>query len=204
VSKPLKETGAMSSGDLHSEGKRLSIVAENAADGNARLAQAIACPNISAARVVRGFGLSSAPKLDTSALIAELDRQATQVQAGDLKRVEAMLIGQEHALNAMFTQLAERAQAQSGMAQIQCLLGLALRSQSQCRATLETLAELKRPRSVAFVQQANIAHGPQQVNNPGGNPSDGRGRLASGPALMASVEAVKMINPRARARASLG
>jgi hypothetical protein len=42
---------------------------------------------------------------------------------------------------------------------------LALKAQSQCRATLETLAEIKNPSSVAFVRQANIAHGPQQVNN---------------------------------------
>jgi hypothetical protein len=42
---------------------------------------------------------------------------------------------------------------------------LALRAQSQCRATIETLAEMKNPKPVAFVQQANIANGPQQVNN---------------------------------------
>ena len=44
-------------------------------------------------------------------------------------------------------------------------LKLALRAQSQCRATLETLATIKNPPTVAFVKQANIAHGPQQVNN---------------------------------------
>jgi hypothetical protein len=45
---------------------------------------------------------------------------------------------------------------------------LALRAQSQCRTTLEALAEIKNPRAVAFVKQANIAHGHQQVNNVGG------------------------------------
>ena len=49
---------------------------------------------------------------------------------------------------------------------------LALKAQGQCRATLETLANIKNPRPVAFVQQANIAHGPQQVNN-GMAPSQG-------------------------------
>jgi hypothetical protein len=44
-------------------------------------------------------------------------------------------------------------------------LRLALKAQSQCRATLETLAAIKNPQPVAFVRQANIAHGPQQVNN---------------------------------------
>jgi hypothetical protein len=42
---------------------------------------------------------------------------------------------------------------------------LVLKTQTQCRATVETLANIKNPRPVAFVQQANIAHGPQQVNN---------------------------------------
>jgi hypothetical protein len=46
-------------------------------------------------------------------------------------------------------------------------LRLGLKAQSQCRATLETLATIKNPQPVAFVRQANIAHGPQQVNNRG-------------------------------------
>ena len=42
---------------------------------------------------------------------------------------------------------------------------LAFKAQSQCRSTLETLAEIKNPRPATFVRQANIANGPQQVNN---------------------------------------
>ena len=41
----------------------------------------------------------------------------------------------------------------------------ALKAQAQCRATLEALAEIKNPRPVAFVKQANISGGHQQVNN---------------------------------------
>ncbi len=44
-------------------------------------------------------------------------------------------------------------------------LRLALKAQGQCRATLETLAVIKNPTALTFVKQANIAHGPQQVNN---------------------------------------
>jgi hypothetical protein len=47
---------------------------------------------------------------------------------------------------------------------------LALKAQSQCRATIETIAEMKNPKPIAFVQQANIAHGPQQVNNTANKP----------------------------------
>jgi len=48
-----------------------------------------------------------------------------------------------------------------------------LKAQSQCRTTLETLATIKNPSAVAFVRQANIAAGPQQVNN-GMQPSSAR------------------------------
>jgi hypothetical protein len=41
---------------------------------------------------------------------------------------------------------------------------LALKAQSQCRATLKCLADIKNPAPLAFVKQANIAHN-QQVNN---------------------------------------
>src|SRR5205085_1838356 len=41
----------------------------------------------------------------------------------------------------------------------------AMRAQSQCRMALEALAEMKNPKAIAFVHQANIANGPQQVNN---------------------------------------
>ena len=42
---------------------------------------------------------------------------------------------------------------------------LALKAQGQSRATFETLAAIKNPPAAVFAQQANIAHGPQQVNN---------------------------------------
>lgn len=41
---------------------------------------------------------------------------------------------------------------------------LALRAQAQCAKTIQTMGELKNPRHIAFVRQANIAHN-QQVNN---------------------------------------
>ena len=43
---------------------------------------------------------------------------------------------------------------------------LALKAQAQCRSTIETLAAIKNP-PVVFARQANIANGPQQVNNHG-------------------------------------
>ncbi|MCY1375597.1 hypothetical protein D9M69_630230 [compost metagenome] len=47
---------------------------------------------------------------------------------------------------------------------MEAYMRLALKAQNQARATLQTLAELKAPRQVAFVQQANIGN-QVQVNN---------------------------------------
>ena len=44
---------------------------------------------------------------------------------------------------------------------------LAFKSQSQARATLQTLGELKTPKQIAFVRQANIGN-QVQVNNDSG------------------------------------
>ena len=101
---------------------------------------------------------------DLGELIANLREQAKHVADGNMRPVEAMLYGQALALQTMFTSLSRRAAANDGLKQFQVNLTLALKAQAQCRATLEALAEIKNPRSVAFVKQANIAQ-QQQVNN---------------------------------------
>ena len=50
---------------------------------------------------------------------------------------------------------------------------LALRAQSQCRATLETLAAIKNP-PIVYARQANVTTGPQQINNGTAAPSQAR------------------------------
>ncbi len=42
---------------------------------------------------------------------------------------------------------------------------LALKAQSQCRSTLQAISKIKNPMIVGYVRQANVAYGPQQVNN---------------------------------------
>ena len=103
--------------------------------------------------------------LDYHALMALLLEQAKAVNAGNLAQAEAMLINQATALQTLFARLAERGMSCTDAAPFEINMRIALRAQSQCRATLETLAAIKNPSSVAFVRQANIAHGPQQVNN---------------------------------------
>ena len=102
---------------------------------------------------------------DLSELITGLGGQVKQIQAGDMSSVEAMLYGQAMTLQTMFTNLARRAVTQEYLKQYQTYTMLAFKAQAQCRATLEALVEIKNPRPVSFVKQANIANGPQQVNN---------------------------------------
>jgi hypothetical protein len=102
---------------------------------------------------------------DLAADLKEATRRVTR--DGNMREPEALLYGQAVALQTIFTSLSRRAALNAGeyMGATETYLRLALKAQAQCRATLETLHEVKNPRPVAFVQQANISHGPQQVNN---------------------------------------
>jgi len=109
-------------------------------------------------------------------LVGELACQIRAVNGGDLRRAESMLMVQAHTLDAIFNNLAGRAALNMGEYPdaVDRYMRLALKAQSQCRATLETLAVVKNPQPVAFVRQANIGYH-QQVNNPvGPAPQDPR------------------------------
>ena len=102
---------------------------------------------------------------DLQLLVDGLRDTFTEVKGGDLTGLEAMLISQATALQTIFTSLARRAQSQEYQKNFESFLGLALKAQAQSRATVSALVVLKYPRQATFVRQANIAHGPQQVNN---------------------------------------
>ena len=120
-------------------------------------------PTIGAGVLVAAFGHPVYGELDLQELVGELGKQCSKVRGGNMARVESMLLAQAHSLDAIFTHLARRAARAKYMPQLEGNLRLALKAQSQCRATLETLAAIKNP--PVFAKQANIAHGPQQVNN---------------------------------------
>ena len=108
-----------------------------------------------------------------------LKDQGEAVNSGDLASLERMLNGQAVALNAMFTELARRGALNMGehMDAMDRYIRLALKAQSQARATVETLAAMKNP-PIVFARQANINNGgQQQVNNgpaPNSTPTSAR------------------------------
>lgn len=129
------------------------------------LAAAAASPSINAAIVMEAYQASIVGDVNLMALIESLQESTDKTKAGDLSNLEAMLIGQATALQTIFTSLAKRAAHQEYQKRLEALLGLALKAQAQSRATISALVDLKYPRQATFVKQANIAHGPQQVNN---------------------------------------
>ena len=103
-------------------------------------------------------------QLDTPALIDALRAQTKAVQQGDLRAAEAMLMNQATALQSLFVKMTEIGLQADLLRQQETALRLALKAQSQCRATLETLANIKNP-PVVYAKQANVTTGPQQINN---------------------------------------
>jgi len=123
-------------------------------------------PETNAAVVIDAYQSNIAgDDVNLMALIDALRKSTDQSKAGDLSHLEAMLIGQATALQTIFTSLARRAHHQTLQAHFEAFLGLALKAQAQSRATISALVDLKFPRQATFVKQANIANGPQQVNN---------------------------------------
>ena len=98
-------------------------------------------------------------------LVQELGEQCSAVSDGKMGRPEALLTAQAHTLDALFNHLTRLAYGNWNSLDVaERLLRLAFKAQTQCRTTVETLGNLRNPPMV-IARQANIAHGPQQVNN---------------------------------------
>ncbi len=140
-------------------------------------------PSVKGALTIKEYS-KNCGDLDLMGLVGELLGQAKAANDGDLKRAEGLLMVQAHTLDAIFNELARRAalNMEEYLDATDRYLRLGLKAQSQCRATLETLAAIKNP-PVVFARQANIAQGPQQVNNnammPAIEPRGGAGENAS-------------------------
>ncbi len=115
------------------------------------------------ASAILAFRLSD---VNLTACFKALTDASERVNRGDLRDAEALLTAQAVTLNVVFTHLAHRAQMNIGEypEAADRYMRLALKAQSQCRATVETVAVIKNPPTV-FAKQANIAQGSQQVNN---------------------------------------
>lgn len=107
------------------------------------------------------FG-APATSIDLTTTFENIAAAAERVNPGDLGHLEGLLTAHAVALNAMFVSLARRADVTRRLDHEGHYLKLAFKAQSQCRATVEQLAEMKTP--AIFTRQANIT-AQQVVNN---------------------------------------
>lgn len=124
-------------------------------------------PWITGGVVANEFAAALIGKRPDAADVAEtLLGEIEKVRAGDMGQAEAMLTAQAVVLQSMFMAFSAKASAHLGPPTdaLERYMRLAFKAQNQSRMTLETLATIKNP-PVVFARQANIAHGPQQVNN---------------------------------------
>lgn len=121
---------------------------------------------LQSAIVVEGYSKNLIGELDIADLYEAIKDKGDTLRSGNLTAVEMMLFNQAQALQGIFTSMARRAAMNAGeyLGATDTYLRLALKAQAQCRATLETLAEIKNPQPTAFIRQQNIAAN-QQVNN---------------------------------------
>lgn len=118
------------------------------------------------AATARVFSKGLLGESDLTECFEAIQDSAARVNRGDLAGLESVLVAQSVALDKIFNELARRAAQNMGefLDATDRYMRLALKAQSQCRATVETLATIKNP-PVVFAKQANIANGPQQINN---------------------------------------
>lgn len=145
--------------------RALQLVHEDNETAAQTLGRVAVDPAVNAGSAMQSFGNHLGEDVSIMSMIGAINGIAARVKAGNLSDLEGMLVSQATALQTIFTNLARRAQAQTYQRNLEAFLGLALKAQAQSRATISALVDLKYPRQATFVKQANIAHGPQQVNN---------------------------------------
>ncbi|WP_371232433.1 hypothetical protein ACAW63_06235 [Pseudomonas sp. QE6] len=142
--------------------QKREVEPHQAVSSNQSLARTVTGPECMSASV-----LTTCHNLDhsqTSEIIDELRQQTAAIHADDLSRAESMLVAQAHTLDGLFARLAVKALGAGHLETMDRYMRLALKAQNQARATLQTLGELKTPKQIAFVKQANIGN-QVQVNN---------------------------------------
>jgi hypothetical protein len=130
------------------------------------IARAVLRPTIQSASTLKMYEKKFG-ELGLTELVEALSEQTDMAVSDNSDRAVAMLTAQAHTLDAIFNNLAQRAALNLGeyLGTVETYLKLAMRAQSQCRSTWEAVSAIKHPPVAGYVKQANIAHGPQQVNN---------------------------------------
>ena len=125
--------------------KAVQCISNTPEDAGRSFATLATSPELAAYRVIQGAEGKSAiaEGMDVPDLMDVLREQASAVNSGDMGRPVAMLMNQATALQSLFARLIEKAMGSELLSQYEVQMRMALRAQSQCRTTLETLAAIK-------------------------------------------------------------
>lgn len=91
----------------------------------------------------------------------EMNEQFSKLQKGDTTQIEALLMGQAHSLQTIFTRYALKMANSEYLNQLKVNSAVALKAQNQCRQTLVALAEIKNPKRATFIKNQATN---QQIN----------------------------------------
>lgn len=115
-------------------------------------------------RATQTISMISGEVLNIGCLYDVLKENAGNASKGDMRLIENMLITQAQTLDAVFNNMVMLSFNAQYLKPMEYKMRLALKAQNQCRATLQTLANIKNPSHTSFVKQQNVAY-QQQVNN---------------------------------------
>jgi len=159
--------GEMDGEPEQSDVKTLQVRLRNGESGDEGKARIALAPEYHAVDSIHQLNqITAFREADLTHLADQLEQQVLQLKDGNLGQAESMLAAQAHTLDALFHHFLIRAarNIKNEFSVVDRLFKLAMKAQSQCRATLDSLASIKKPRP-ELVKQTNIAHGYQQVNN---------------------------------------
>lgn len=148
--------------------KKKLIKAKQEALDTKKLAKAIANPTTMQAVLYQHVTKSFAGEheLDMQELTRQLAKQSQAIADGDTEQLTKLLASQLLSLNAIFAKFGALSISSEYMKNIDTYSKIALRAQSQGRATAEAISAIQNPPHATFMTQNNISHGaPQQVNN---------------------------------------
>lgn len=125
-------------------------------------------PAISAGLAMNAYTSHLPGNTDLNASIEEVKRITAAVKSGDLSDIEGMLVAQAVALQTISANYLNRAQLQTQQRNLEVFFAMGLKAQSQSRATLQALVDLKFPRQTVFAKNVgNNNNGQQQYNAAG-------------------------------------
>lgn len=138
-----------------------------------------------------------------------VEETLSKVKSGNLEDLESILVNQVYVLNGLFNQLVIQGKASLSDPAVmrslpnhpKTMLNVALKAQTQCRATVQTINELKNPKKTTFIknQLNNVkmeleSRIEQLEDTEHGSKKLDRGTEAKAISINRSVEALEVIN----------